>query len=84
LPLVKGDKSLPERQPKVPSDKNNGGAGIRTPDSANMSRMLYQLSYTAVRKKDSISNSIFFKQGRIEVRPKNSDYDTIINLHLTG
>ena len=24
-----------------------GGAGIRTPDTANMSRMLYQLSYTA-------------------------------------
>ncbi len=30
--------------------KNGGGAGIRTPDSANMSRMLYQLSYAAVGK----------------------------------
>ncbi len=27
-----------------------GGAGIRTPDTANMSRMLYHLSYTAARK----------------------------------
>lgn len=26
---------------------SGGGAGTRTPDSADMSRMLYQLSYTA-------------------------------------
>ena len=30
--------------------KNGGGAGIRTPDTANMSRMLYHLSYTAMLK----------------------------------
>lgn len=33
----------------VPVTRYGGGAGIRTPDTANMSRMLYQLSYTAVR-----------------------------------
>ena len=31
-------------------EKVGGGAGIRTPDTANMSRMLYHLSYTAMLK----------------------------------
>jgi hypothetical protein len=33
----------------VDNSFNGGGAGIRTPDTANMSRMLYHLSYTATK-----------------------------------
>jgi hypothetical protein len=38
---------------------NGGGAGIRTPDTANMSRMLYHLSYTAVLNKLKVKNNYF-------------------------
>ncbi len=38
--------------------KVGGGAGIRTPDTANMSRMLYHLSYTAVRRPKQVNSEL--------------------------
>ena len=43
--------------------KIGGGAGIRTPDTANMSRMLYHLSYTAIVNSQKINSQYFKAKG---------------------
>ena len=47
LPYVKKKKTKALIYKTSAFELVGGGAGIRTPDTANMSRMLYHLSYTA-------------------------------------
>jgi hypothetical protein len=44
--------------------KVGGGAGIRTPDTANMSRMLYHLSYTAIINTLKVKSNYFKEKSK--------------------